>query len=411
MQWVLAPLIAEAIHCGQSMFAQRTEWNLAANRFSRAIEEHRKGKRELLDLSASNPTAVGLERNASRVLQSLCDPRALDYHPDPKGMLLAREAVAGYYRQRDAGKSAIDAERIILTTSTSEGYSFVFRLLCNPGDEILVPQPSYPLFEFLADLQDVRLVPYPLFYDHGWHIDLSSLRAAVNARSRAIIVVHPNNPTGSYVHDAELQSLNELCVERELALIADEVFFDYAHSEQARVSFAHNRAALTFTLSGISKISCLPQMKLAWIVGSGPEGLVQNAWMRLEVIADTYLSMNAPVQLAAPVLLEQGKVVQPQLMTRIGENLKQLDAHLAQQRMAGRLQTEAGWYAILRVPAVRSDEDLAIHLLQSRSVLVHPGHFYDFPGDGHLVLSLITPPGEFSEGVSRILAEITAIYG
>jgi len=393
------------------MFAQRTAWNLAPNRFSRAIEEHRKTKRELLDLSASNPTAVGLERNAAQLLQALCDPHVLDYHPDPKGMLLAREAVAGYYCQRDAGKPAIDAERIILTTSTSEGYSFVFRLLCNPGDEILVPQPSYPLFEFLADLQDVRLVPYTLFYDHGWHIDLSSLRSAVNARSRAIIVVHPNNPTGSYVHDAELQSLNELCVERELALIADEVFFDYAHREQARVSFAHNRAALTFTLSGISKISCLPQMKLAWIVGSGPEALVQDAWMRLEVIADTYLSLNAPVQLAAPVLLEQGKVVQPQLMTRMDENLKQLDAQLAQQRMAGRLQTEAGWYAILRVPAVRSDEDLAIHLLQSRSVLVHPGHFYDFPGDGHLVLSLITPPGEFSEGVSRILAEITVICG
>src|SRR6266568_264154 len=380
------------------MFSDRTNWKLARNRFTVALEEVRASGANVLDLTVSNPTRAGLHFDEQAILASLASPRALDYDPQSKGLLEARRGVAGYYREEHR-IDGLDPEQIVLTTSTSEGYSFVFRLLCNPGDEILVPQPSYPLFEFLADLQDVRLVPYTLFYDHGWHIDLSSLRSAVKARSRAIIVVHPNNPTGSYVHDAELQSLNELCVERELALIADEVFFDYAHSEQARVSFAHNRAALTFTLSGISKISCLPQMKLAWIVGSGPEALVQNAWMRLEVIADTYLSLNAPVQLATPVLLEHGKVVQPQLMTRIGENLKQLDAQLAQQRMAGRLQIEAGWYAILRVPAVRSDEDLAIHLLQSRSVLVHPGHFYDFPGDGHLVLSLITPPGEFSEGV------------
>src|SRR5438874_11063129 len=230
------------------MFADRTNWNLAPNRLSEALARHRAAEKPLIDLTVSNPTECGFAYEGRTILEALRNPEALKYQPAPRGLVSARQAVCEYYAEHHA---AVGVDDIILTTSTSEGYSFVFRLLCNPGDEILVPQPSYPLFEFLADLQDVRLVPYPLFYDHGWHIDLSSLRAAVNARSRAIIVVHPNNPTGSYVHDAELQSLNELCVERELALIADEVFFDYAHSEQARVSFAHNRAALTFTLSGI----------------------------------------------------------------------------------------------------------------------------------------------------------------
>jgi len=391
------------------MFSQRTQWNLETNRFSQAIEQHRKSGRELLDLSASNPTAVGLEMNSAQILHAFNHPGVLEYHPDPKGMLLARDAVAEYYRERDAKKSVIDPERIILTTSTSEGYSFVFRLLCDPGDEVLVPQPSYPLFEFLADLQDVRLVPYALFYDHGWHIDLSAGHSAVNARTRAVIVVHPNNPTGSYLHEPELQKLNELCAERNLALIADEVFWDYAHAQGPRISLAHNQAALTFTLSGVSKISCLPQMKLAWIVASGPEELLKNAERRLEVIADTYLSMNTPVQLAAPVLLEQRKQVQPQLLARILENLRELDAQLAHFPAISRLQIEAGWYAILRVPAVGSDEVLAIQLLQSRSVLVHPGHFYDFPGEGHLIVSLITPQREFAEGVARVLAEITRI--
>jgi aspartate/methionine/tyrosine aminotransferase len=392
------------------MFARRTQWNLAGNRFSRAIEEHRKGKRELLDLSASNPTVIGLERDASRILKALCDARALGYHPDPRGMRAAREAVAAYYRQREAAASAVDPDKIILTTSTSEGYSFVFRLLCDAGDEVLVPQPSYPLFEFLADLEDIRLVPYALFYDHGWHIDLSSVRSAASERTRAIIVVHPNNPTGSYVRAAELDALNGLCAEKNLALIADEVFFDYTHAPAAPVSFAHNEA-LTFTLSGISKISCLPQMKLAWIVGSGPEEMVHDALVRLEVIADTYLSMNAPIQLAAPAFLEERHAVQPQLQVRIRANLGKLDAQIARYPMVARLEVEAGWYAILRVPAVRSDEELAIQLLERHSVLVHPGHFYDFPAEGYLIISLITPEPEFREGIRRVVAEIAAICG
>jgi aspartate/methionine/tyrosine aminotransferase len=391
------------------MFAKRTQWNLAGNRFSRTIEEQRKSKKELLDLSASNPTVIGLRRDASCILKALSDARALGYHPDPRGMRAAREAVAAYYRQREAATSAVDPDKIILTTSTSEGYSFVFRLLCDAGDEVLVPQPSYPLFEFLADLEDIRLVPYALFYDHGWHIDLSSVRSAAGARTRAIIVVHPNNPTGSYVRAAELDALNGLCAEKNLALIADEVFFDYTHAPATPVSFAHNEGALTFTLSGISKISCLPQMKLAWIVGSGPEKMVHDALVRLEVIADTYLSMNAPIQLAAPVFLEERHAVQPQLGVRIRANLGELDAQIERYPMVARLEVEAGWYAILRVPAVRSDEELAIQLLERHSVLVHPGHFYDFPAEGYLIISLITPEPEFQEGIRRVVAEIAAI--
>jgi aspartate/methionine/tyrosine aminotransferase len=295
---------------------------------------------------------------------------------------------------------------LILTTSTSEGYSFVLRLLCNPGDELLVPKPSYPLFEFLADLQDVKLVPYPLIYDHGWQMDFPSLRKAVNARTRGVVVVHPNNPTGSFVHQHEQEFLNQFCHEHSLALIADEVFLDYAHDRSPRQSFAANQEALTFTLSGVSKISALPQMKVAWIVTSGSQSEVTAALARLEVIADTYLSMNAPIQWATPVLLEQHKEIQRQLRDRILANLAELDRQLTAQQTCHRLSVEGGWYAVLRVPVTQTDEELAIDLLQRKSVLVHPGHFYDFPNDGYLVLSLITNTAEFAEGMRRVLETV-----
>jgi len=291
----------------------------------------------------------------------------------------------------------------VLTTSTSEGYSYVFRLLCNPGDEVLVPKPSYPLFEFLADLEDVNLIPYILVYDHGWQVDFHSLHQAVNARTRAVVVVHPNNPTGSYVSAHERELLNSFCQEHGLALIADEVFLDYPHDGVRRTSFAMNQDALMFTLSGLSKISGLPQMKLAWVVTSGPENAVAAAMERLEVIADTYLSMNAPIQLATPVLLEQRKNIQPFLLDRVRANLAELDRQLAKPKASQRLVLEGGWYAVLRVPVTQSDEDLAIDALRQASVLVHPGHFYDFPSDGYLIVSLLTPPAEFREGIERLL--------
>jgi len=413
------------------MFSERTNWKLAQNRFTQAVEEVRAGGARLLDLTLSNPTRAGLIYDERAILGALSSARAMDYDPQAKGLVAAREAVAQYYRERirrGAGDVANNvpsiAERVILTTSTSEGYSFVFRLLCNAGDELLVPKPSYPLFEFLADLQDVRLVPYPLIYDHGWQMDFPSMEKAVTERTRGVVVVHPNNPTGSYVSGGERKLLNAFCRERGLAVIVDEVFLDYGITDganavelcstgQPRVavptwSFAGNEDVLTFTLSGLSKISALPQMKVAWVVTSGPQDLVTAAMERVEVIADTYLSMNAPVQWAMPVLLEQRKDIQRQLMERVQSNLAELDRQLARQKSCERMGVEGGWYAVLRVPVTRSDEELAIELVREKSVMVHPGHFYDFPSDGYLVLSLITPEADFEEGIGGLLGHVNA---
>ena len=388
------------------MFSDRTNWKLTRNRLTEALEEVRSSGARVLDLTISNPTRAGLRYDEALILQSLASPQAMDYDPQPKGLLSAREAVSAYYR-RDHNVPDLNSEQLVLTTSTSEGYSFVFRLLCNPGDELLVPKPSYPLFEFLADLQDVKLIPYPLIYDHGWQMDFSSLQNAVTKRTRGVVVVHPNNPTGSFVHPHEQESLNHFCREHSLALIADEVFLDYAQDRGVgQQSFASNHNVLTFTLSGVSKISALPQMKVAWIAVSGPPAGVEPALARLEVIADTYLSMNAPIQWATPALLDQRKSIQQQLLDRVLSNLAELDRQLTQQNTCERLHQEAGWYAVLRVPVTQTDEELAVALLRRKSVLVHPGHFYDFPSDGYLVLSLITAPDDFSEGVNRLLDEI-----
>jgi len=383
------------------MFSRRTDWILTPNRFTQAQRELSSAGREVLDLTVSNPVRAGLHYDADAILNSLKNPKAMDYDPQPKGLHSAREAVAAYYREQY--QSLVDPDYLVLTTSTSEGYSYVFRLLCNPDDEVLVPKPSYPLFEFLADLQDVKLAPYPLLYDHGWQIDFPSLSRTVTPRTRAVVVVHPNNPTGSYISSGERTQLNSFCREHNLALIVDEVFLDYPHDGSARPSFALNPDVLTFTLSGLSKISGLPQMKLAWVATSGPATAAIAAMDRLEVIADTYLSMNAPIQLAAAVLLEQRKNIQPLLLDRLRVNLAQLDDQLAGQKSTQRLQVDGGWYAVLRVPVTRTDEDLAIALLRQASVLVHPGHFYDFPGDGYLILSLVTQFSEFREGTRRIL--------
>ncbi len=382
------------------MFSRRTDWKLTPNRFTQAQQELRAAGREVLDLTISNPTRAELHYDADTILSALVDAKALDYDPQPKGLRSAREAVARYYgKQHDD----VDPESVVLTTSTSEGYSYVFRLLCNVDDEILVPKPSYPLFEFLADLQDVKLVPYPLLYDHGWQIDLPSLYKAVNHRTRAVVVVHPNNPTGSFVADQERSALNQFCREYNLALVADEVFLDYAHDGAPRATFAANRDVLTFALSGVSKISGLPQMKLAWIVTSGPGDAVSAAMARLEVVADTYLSMSAPIQIATPVLLAQRHSIQPLLLDRVRANLGELDRALVKQKTCRRLDVDGGWYAVLRVPVTQSDEDLAIEILRKLSVLVHPGHFYDFSSDGYLIVTLIAPTQNFRDGIARVL--------
>jgi alanine-synthesizing transaminase len=387
------------------MFSQRTDWKLTVNRFTAAQQELRaRGMdKDLLDLTISNPTHADLHYEAEAILKALAHPAAMAYDPQPKVLLSARQAVADYYREQHECFD-LNPESLILTASTSEGYSYIFRLLCNSQDEILVPKPSYPLFEFLAGLEDVKLVPYPLLYDHGWQIDFPSLYQAVTHRTRGVVVVHPNNPTGNFVNQRD--ELNAFCREYSLALLVDEVFLDYPRDGAPRGTFACNASALTFTLSGLSKISALPQMKLAWIATSGPPQEAATALARLEVIADTYLSVNTPVQLAAPELLAQRHRIQPLLLDRVRTNLEQLDLLLARQKACQRLEVEGGWYAVLRVPAIQSDEDLAIELLQKASVLVHPGHFYDFPSDGYLVVSLITPAGHFDEGIQRVLAQL-----
>jgi alanine-synthesizing transaminase len=385
------------------MFSHRTDWKLTRNQFTLAQEEQRAAGVNLLDLTVSNPTRAGLSYDAEAVLGALVNPRAMDYDPQPKGLLCAREAVTGYYKDQHEGFD-LNPDSLILTSSTSEGYSYVFRLLCNPGGEVLVPKPSYPLFEFLADLQDVKLVPYPLIYDHGWQIDFPSLYKEVNHHTRAVVVVHPNNPTGSYASDSERKSLSQFCREYDLALIVDEVFLDYSLDGAQRSTFALNEEALTFTLSGLSKISGLPQMKLAWTAVSGPDEKRSPALARLEIIADTYLSVSTPIQLAAAAMLDQRKTIQPLLLDRLRTNLEELDRQLGRQKSCERLQVEGGWYAVLRVPVTRSDEELVIEMLRKIGVLIHPGHFYDFASDGYLIVSLITPLEHFREGMSRVLA-------
>jgi len=383
------------------MFAKRTNWNLTPNRLSEALAAHRAAGKPLLDLTISNPTECGFEYDSSAILDALSNPAALSYEPNPKGLGSARRAVAGYYADRG---DDVAVEDIILTTSTSEAYSYVFRTLCDPGDEFLIPSPSYPLFDFLGEIQDVKLVRYPLLYDHGWQIDFHSLERAVTPRTRGVIIVHPNNPTGHFAKPAEIATLNSISSERGLAIIADEVFLDFELEGSRPASFAANSGAPTFTLSGLSKICGLPQMKAAWLIASGPREWKREALARLEVIADTYLSVNAPVQLAIPKFLEGRHSFQEQAMSRIRRNLAELDRQLAAQKAVSRLKVEGGWCAVLRVPATGSDEDLAIELLTTHGVSVHPSHFYEFPAEGYLVVSLLTPEQTFAKGTCRLLA-------
>jgi aspartate/methionine/tyrosine aminotransferase len=355
---------------------------------------------EILDLTASNPTRCGFAYDEAGILAALGDREALVYDPEPRGMLRAREAVCRYYAER---KARVIAERIFLTTSTSEAYSWLFRLLCDAGDEVLIAQPSYPLFDFLAQIEDVRLVTYPLVYDHGWQIDFAELRARVTPRTKAIAVVHPNNPTGHFTKEAERRELEGICAEHGLALIVDEVFLDYAMSGFEARSFASGtHSVLTFVLSGISKIVALPQMKAAWIAAFGPRRELKEALGRLEVVADTFLSMNTPVQCALPAWLAGSEGMQEQIRARTQGNLAVLDQLLLQNRFVTRLEVEAGWYAVLRVPALGSDEGLAVRLVEERGVSVHPGYFFGFAGDGWLVVSLLTPEAEFRRGVEGI---------
>lgn len=395
------------------MFANRTNWPLTPNRLTLELARRRRLGLPVLDLTESNPTRVGFLFDSGRILAALGDPRSLCYEPDPRGLRVARDAVAAYY---DECGIKVGLERIFLTTSTSEAYAYVFRLLVNPHDAVLVPRPSYPLFDFLGRVNDVEIKSYPLLYGHDWQIDLEAIEASIEGgpggrrlpRTRAVLVVNPNNPTGSFLHEGELAGLVECCQRRALALVADEVFADYGFEPERgaprRVrSLAATDAVLTFTLSGLSKISALPQMKLAWIVVNGPEDLLATALERLEIIADTYLSVSVPLAHALPGLLETRHSLQPQVAARIHRNLAWLDAALPPDSPLSRLPTEGGWYVILRVPSIKSDDDWAVEILRQEGVLVHPGHFYDFASEGYLVASLLPAPEVFEEGVRRIV--------
>ena len=382
-------------------FSKRTDWNLAENDFARVVREARALGRELFDLTVSNPTACGFEYDSEGLLAPLSDARALLYEPEALGMVRGREAVVGYYR--DAGTEA-GVERVCLTTSTSEAYSFLFRLLCDPGDEVLIARPSYPLFEFLAEMDDVRLVEYPLLYDpgseQGWHVDLHAVEEACTERTRAVVVVHPNNPTGNFASETERAALQEFCARRGLALIVDEVFLDYAVEGVEARSFAVGKCeALTFVLSGLSKVCGLPQMKVSWIVAAGPGAAVTDAMARLEVIADTFLSMNAPMQFALPSWLAERALMQEQIRQRVRENLAVLDARLVGTQ-ASRLAMQAGWAAVLRVPRHVAGKTFVEAALEN-GVVVQPGEFYGLP-EGRVVVSLLTPTDVWARGVERL---------
>jgi len=386
-----------------SMFSERTAWNRTENQLTRTLERLRKAGSPILDLTRSNPTECGFAEDETKIANAFAARGISRYSPDAKGLPTARATIRDYYRDQHRVSMRIDD--LLLTAGTSEAHSFLFRMLCNAGDEVLIPAPGYPLFDFLADLCDVKLVRFPLIYDHGWQIDFTALTAAATERARAMIVVHPNNPTGHYVSSHERDRLAEFCSDRGMALIVDEVFLDFSlrESEPAK-SFVGSSDVLTFTLSGLSKICGMPQMKLAWIAVSGPESQKSEALARLEIIADAYLSVGMPVQLAAPALLQMRGGFHSQLIERVRANLAVLDRQLAGQTTCARLECEAGWTAVLRVPALQTDEEVAIALLNDRGVYVHPGHFYDFARSGNMVVSLIVPREDFVEGTRRLLA-------
>ncbi len=379
------------------VFSTRLPWDLRPNPLSLLLASKRLGGARILDLTESNPTRAALCYPSQEILKAFTDARSLVYEPAPAGL---REA-----RERIAASRGIAAERVMLTTSTSEAYAWLFKLLANPGDRVLAPTPSYPLFAFLAALESVEIGHYPLVYQDGWFIDFEELKRAITVQTRAIVVVNPNHPTGSFLKREELRQLLELCAERGLAIVSDEVFADYALTEdpQRVATLDECGDVLTFRLSGLSKVAGLPQMKLGWMLIGGPAALREQAVERLELIADTYLSVGTPVQHALPALLAAKDGIQRQIMERLHANLNFLRGAVAGSGIRT-LQVEGGWCVTLRVPRVRTEEEWALGLLEEKNVLVQPGYFYDFDSEAFLVLSLLTPREIFEEGVHGILA-------
>ncbi len=386
------------------MFSARLPASLTVNRLTRTLAGLRAEGVGVLDLTETNPTRVGLEY-PSALLAPLADPGGLTYTPSPRGLTGAREAIAIDYVRHGLD---VDPAQVFLTASTSEAYSVLFKLLCDPGDDVLVPHPSYPLFEHLTMLEGVRVRPYALTYHGVWEVDLDSVRDALTPRTRALLVVSPNNPTGSRLKCRELDAMAALCESRQIALIGDEVFADYIFQADATaVSVLAQDRVLTFGLGGLSKSAGLPQVKLGWIVVKGPAATVADACERLDVICDTYLSVATPVQLAAPQLIDQGTRVRARIQSRLDANRRALQRMIAQVPDSGCtvLHLEAGWSAVLRVPAIRGEEALVLDLLEQDHVLVMPGYFYDFPSEAYLVVSLLPDPEVFGAGLTRVLAQ------
>jgi len=372
------------------LFSSRLNWNLQTNRLSDLLGRKRRAGGSILDLTESNPTQAGFDYPPDLV-PALADERALRYDPSPAGLISARKTISEYYG------NTIDPAHILLTASTSEAYAYLFKLLADPGDEVLVPRPSYPLFEYLAMLESAVARQYSLRYDGAWHIDFESLSRRLTPRTRAIVVVNPNNPTGSFLKQDELERLESL----QIPIISDEVFSAYEFGEdRSRVhTLAGPRRVLTFSMSGLSKIAALPQMKLGWIAASGPGR--EAALERLELIADTYLSAGTPVQLALPKLIVSP--VRQQIQRRTRDNLSVLRAALDGSSFQA-LNVEGGWYATIQVPRIRSEEEWSLMLLGEHDVLVQPGFFFDFESEAFLVVSLLTPPETFRQGIRRIAA-------
>ncbi len=379
------------------MLSRRLTWDQPTNRISLLLAKKRLDGAAILNLTESNPTHARLPY-PSGLLTPLADDRALSYEPTPKGLESARSAVAAYYRGLGV---EVPIERILLTASTSEAYSYLFKLLANPGDEILSPRPSYPLFEFLAGLSSVTIRQYPLRYDGSWHMDFRALEQAITEKTRAIVVVNPNNPTGSFLKREELEQLESIASSRGIAIISDEVFCDYGFQamDNRALTLAGERRALTFSMSGLSKVAGLPQLKLGWIVASGPQQDV--ALEALELIADTYLSVATPVQVALPSLLHAGRGIRKMIAERTAANLEHLRSALVGSG-GNVLNVEGGWYGVVQVPRTHSEEEWALRLLEEQDVVVQPGFFFDFESEAFLVVSLLTPQDTFAEGLRRL---------
>jgi alanine-synthesizing transaminase len=379
------------------VFSRRTTAQSRKNALAIALER----TPPRFDLSQSNPTHTRLAYPTGEILSAFNNAGVERYDPDPRGLSTAREAVATLLGRRGP---PVDPGRVLLCSGTSEAYTFLFKLLCDPGDEVLIPEPSYPLFDHLCRLEEVRTKRYPLHYDGEWHIGLGELREAITDKTRAILVVSPNNPTGSYLKHAELRALEAL----ELPIISDEVFADYALREDAsRVWTARESTrALTFSLGGLSKQAGLPQWKVAWLCLDGPAAAVSEASARLELIADTYLSVATPTQQALPELLRITEGVHAAILARLARNLTALRRAISQCSALTLLDVEGGFYATLRLPNTRTEEAWVLEFLEHDSVHVQPGYFFDFPSEAYVVLSLLTDETIFDAGVERLIRRV-----